>query len=296
LSSCEAPDTGQDDLVDLDAVADELYGLPLDDFVSTRATREKQAKAADNKELAAEIHRLAKPNAVGWLVNQLVRHRNADIQALLELGSRMREATAKLSGDLRELSGQQRQVIRGLVKQAEQLAGRPVSADTARSLDETLSAALADPGAAATLAAGRLTAGLRSTGFAGLGTAGSQPARSAMKPRSRAEEHPRTKARGGMQQRERAQAKVARAQALVVEAVEVRDEAQAKLQQAEQSVADARGWVEQLRRELQQAVKAESEAETSRRRAQAAFERADRGSLDAQRRQTDAAGELESLA
>jgi hypothetical protein len=61
-------------------------------------------------------------------------------------------------------------------------------------------------------------------------------------------------------------------------------------------VADARGRVEQLRRELQQAVKAESEAETSRRRAQAAFERADRGSLDAQRRQTDAAGELESLA
>ena len=289
-------DTGQDDRVDLDAVADELYGLPLDDFISTRAVREKEAKGTGNKELAAGIHRLAKPNAVGWLVNQLVRHRNADIQALLELGSRMREATANLSGDLRELSRQQRQVIRGLVKQAEQLgnaAGRRVSADTARSLDETFSAALADPGAADTVAAGRLTAALTSTGFAGLETTGSRPARSATKPDSGAETRPRTKAPGGVKQRERAQADVARARAMVVAAVKARDEAQATLQQVDQSVADANDRVEQLQRELREALKAQSAAEKDRRRVQAAFDHADRGSRDADQRLTDAAARQE---
>ena len=85
--------------MDFDAIADELYGLPLDDFIPARARREKQAKGANDRALAAEIHRLAKPNAVAWLVNQLVRNQPKDIQTLVVLGSEMRKATANLSGD-----------------------------------------------------------------------------------------------------------------------------------------------------------------------------------------------------
>ena len=73
--------------MELDAVADELYGLSLDDFILTRNVLEKQAKGANDKVLAAEIHRLPKPNAIAWLINQLVRQHNDEIQTLLALGS-----------------------------------------------------------------------------------------------------------------------------------------------------------------------------------------------------------------
>jgi hypothetical protein len=285
--------------MDLDAVADELYGLPLEDFISTRTARENQAKDAGNGELAAEIHALPKPNAVAWLVNQLVRQHPGDVQSLLELGSGMRKATANLSGDLRELSHRQHQVVRGLVRQAEQLAkaaGRPVSADTARSLEATFYAALADPGAADTVAAGRLTSGLSTTGFAGLGRTGGRQAPPATKPRSGAGGRPGAKKRGGERQAERAQAKVARAKSVAVEAARARDEANVRLQQADQSVAGTRDRVEQLRRELLHAEGAQSGAETDRRRAKAAFDRADRRAGDAQQRLTDAAGEREHSA
>jgi hypothetical protein len=282
--------------MDLDAVADELYGLSLDDFIPTRTAREKQVKGAGNMELAAEIHRLPKPNAVAWLVNQLARQSSDDIQTLLELGSEMREATANLSGDrLRELSRQQRQVIGGLVQQAERLAmaaGRPASAGTARSLEETFHAALADPGAADTVALGRLTGGLRSTGFAGLeSSGGKQPPSST--PSSGGREPSRTKEQRGVEQRERAEARVTQAKSVAEEAARDCQEELARLQQAEQSVTDASDRVEQLRRELREAVKAQSKSATDRRRIQASFDRADRRAQDAQQRLAHAAAEQE---
>ena len=158
--------------MDFDAIADELYGLPLNEFISARIEREQQAKGANERDLAAEIHRMAKPNTVAWLANQLVRRHRDEIQTLLEVGSEMRDATATLSGNrLRELSRQQHQLIRALVQQAERLtnsAGRQLGAGVARGLEETFHAALADQAAADVLAAGRLTAGLSSTGFGNL--------------------------------------------------------------------------------------------------------------------------------
>jgi hypothetical protein len=285
--------------VDLDAVADELYGLTPDDFISTRAAREKQAKGTDNKDLATAIHRLSKPNAVAWLVNHLVRKHPGDIQSLLELGSGMRKATANLSSDLRELSRRQHQVVRGLVQQAEQLAkaaGRPMSADTVRSLEETLYAALADPCAADSIAAGRLTTGLSTTGFAGLQRTGGQPTPTATMPRSGAGERPGPKGRGGEKRVEQAKAKLARATSVAAEAARIRDDAKARVQQADQAVADARELAAQLGRELLKAEGAQSRAESDRGRAQAAFDRADRRAGEAKQRLTDAAAELEHLA
>ena len=164
---------GQTELMDFDAIADELYGLPLNEFISVRIEREQQAKSANDKDLAAEIHRMAKPNTVAWLANQLVRRHRDEIQTLLEVGSEMRDATATLSGNrLRELSRQQHQLIRSLVQQAERLtnsAGKQLDGGVARGLEETFHAALVDQAAADVLAAGRLTAGLSSTGFGNFG-------------------------------------------------------------------------------------------------------------------------------
>ncbi|MCW6011120.1 hypothetical protein K1W54_42245, partial [Micromonospora sp. CPCC 205371] len=155
----------------LDDIADELYALPPREFTAARNARAKQAREAGDTELAKRINALGKPTMTGWLTNQLVRERPDEIRALLELGASLREATASLAGDeLKELSRQQRQVVQALVRQARALAeaaGHPASEDTARGLEQTLHAALADEGAAAQLNAGHLTGVLSTTGFPG---------------------------------------------------------------------------------------------------------------------------------
>ena len=120
--------------MDLDAIADELYGLPLESFTSARSEWERQAKGEKDTKLAAEVHHLAKPNAVAWLINQLVRNHGADIERLQALGTEMREATDQLAGDrLRDLASQRRQVIGELIQKAKDLtreSERQFSADT----------------------------------------------------------------------------------------------------------------------------------------------------------------------
>jgi hypothetical protein len=285
--------------MDLDAIADELYGLSPDDFTSTRKERENQAKSAGNKELAEKVHRLPKPNAVAWLVNQLAREHRADVQNLLELGSEMREATANRPEDLRELSRRQHGVIRGLVRQAEQLgkaAGRPASATTTRGLEETFYAVLADPDAADTVAAGRLATGLSPAGFAGAEGSGSQGRAAATKPASGAEKGSRTGERPNPKDLKLAKSKVAQAKSAARKAIQVRDKEYARLQRVEQRVADAGGRVEQLRRDLDVAVEAQSKAEKDHGEALDAFDRADHGDQRAQQELADAAEAQERLA
>jgi hypothetical protein len=284
--------------VDLDTIADELYGLSPDDFTSARKERENRAKGAGNQELAEQVHRLAKPNAVAWLVNQLARQHRADIQDLLKLGAELREATANRSGDLRELSRRQHGVIRGLVQQAERLAdaaGRPVSSTTARSLEQTFYAALADPEAADRVAAGRLAVGLSPAGFAGSEGAGSQVRAAPTALPSRAGKGSRTGERPSANALKLAKAKVAEAKSAAGKAIRVRDREYGRLQRAEQRVAEAGKRVTQLRRELDGAEEAQSMAEKEHRETLTAFEHADRGDQQAQAELATAAEAQERL-
>lgn len=155
-----------------DEIATELYSLPVSQFTARRDELAKQARASGDRELAQHVKGLRRPSVVAWLANQLVRERPEEIDALLELGEGLREATALLQGDqLRELAQQQRQVLAAMVAQARTIAkaaGQPVSEDAAGGLDDTLRAALADPSSAEALASGRLTAGLTPPAFGGL--------------------------------------------------------------------------------------------------------------------------------
>jgi hypothetical protein len=157
---------------DLDAIATELYSLLPEEFTAARATYEKAAKAAGDKNLAAQVRSLVRPNGTAWLANHLVRQRPDELEALLDLGPALREATATLSGDdLRQLGRQQRQLVNAIVARAKALAaaaGRKVSGDVTRGLEDTLHAALADEGVAQQVRAGCLTTGLQHVGFAGM--------------------------------------------------------------------------------------------------------------------------------
>jgi hypothetical protein len=281
--------------VDIESVSDELYGLPLDDFTPARNDREKQAKAAGEKDLAAQIHQLTKPNLVAWLANQLARDRADEIRPLLELGAALREATATLSGQqLRELSRQQRQLVYALVQQARRLAnaaGRKVSEDAARGLEDTLRAALVDPRAAEALAAGRLTEGMQNSGFGSLAD-GDEPVRSAKEPTAVASRSP-TARQHAQEQRKRAEHDVEQATSAANKAIAARQETYAQLEAADQTVAETGERVERVRQELEEALQAQSRAQKDQARAQAAFDRADRDAQDAQQRLADSTERLD---
>lgn len=168
--------------MDLDSVAGELYELPPEEFTSARNARAGEARSAGDRELAAAIKKLRRPTAGAWLANLLVRERPEQVAELLDLGAAMRRAQEELAGnELRQLSQQRRQAVAALGDEARHLVrelGRPLSEASARELEATLQAAIADPGAAEELRRGRLTAGLRYSGLgpAGLTASGAAPA------------------------------------------------------------------------------------------------------------------------
>ncbi|PZS31516.1 MAG: hypothetical protein DLM59_09805 [Pseudonocardiales bacterium] len=155
--------------MDLDAVTDELYGLPPDRFTAARDARVKEARGAGDRSLAAEIGRLRRPAVSAWLVNLLARRRGAAIEKLLALGADLREAQESRAGDdLRRLAGDRQRLVSALVRDARRLAGEeghPPSGTVEDELAATLAAALADPDAAAAVRSGHLVGPLQHSGF-----------------------------------------------------------------------------------------------------------------------------------
>jgi hypothetical protein len=281
----------------IESIADELYGLPPEEFTAARTRYEKEAKAAGNRDEAARIHALAKPSVTAWLANQLVRSHRSELEPLIELGGALREATRDLAGDqLRALSRQQHELMYALVQQARALArgaGRKVSEDVARALEETLRAALADEQAASLLLAGHLTEALHSSEFDpgfGFGSgSGSGGLDAKVIPISRA-------ASGGThvgrkpaeEQLRQAEGDLVDAQQALAHATSALEDAQARAADAEEAAATARERVEELRQQLEEASKAASDADREHREKANALELAERAVRGADRRMVDA--------
>ncbi|GGS77222.1 hypothetical protein [Streptomyces cinerochromogenes] len=153
--------------MDLDAVADELYGLRPEEFVAARDRRALDARKAGDEALAKEIGALRRPSLAAWVSNLLVRRQRQEVEPLLELGEELRRAHRELDGGrLRGLARRQSEVIGSLGRQARLLAaeaGRPVGDGVQREVEETLHAVLADPEAGRTWAEGRLVKPLSAT-------------------------------------------------------------------------------------------------------------------------------------
>jgi hypothetical protein len=288
---------------DIDAIADELYGLPPEDFTAARTRYEKEAKAAGDRDTAARIRSLAKPSVTAWLANQLAREHRDELEPLLELGAGLRDATRNLAGDqLRALSRQQHELMYALVQQARGLAhaaGRTVSEDAARGLEETLRAAVSDEQAASLLLAGRLTEALNSSEFgsgfgsgfgfgsgSGFGSGFGDTDADVIPISRKAAGNSREKS-GGRQpledQRRRAEQDLIDAQQALTNATSARDDAQAKVSDADQAAASAHERVEELRQQLEAASKAASDADRHRRELAAALQQAERSVRGAER-------------
>ena len=179
----------------LEAIAQELYGLPMSEFTAARDREAAAARQAGDRALAGELKKLRRPTSGAWLTNQLVRQRGDDVAALLHLGAALRDAQARLAtGDLRRLSQQGQQLVTALGREARQLgrdAGQRVGEGAVREVEDTLHAALADPAASDAVRAGRLTSALSYAGFGSVDVSGVAPSEADAGAPSRATPAPR---------------------------------------------------------------------------------------------------------
>lgn len=281
--------------MELKTVADELYALLPEEFTATRTAREKEAKAAGDKELAAQIHAMPKPNQVAWLANQLARQHADELRPLVELGAGLRDAADAQTGDqLREFARQKRQLVGALVARARRLAsqaGRKVSDDTARGLEETLNAGLADPAAAELLLAGRLSGGLQYSGFGPAVEGGGPPLLSsfpAASTPSAASPRSKTKEQRVAERVVAADQELEAARSAVDRAAQSKTEEEQAVQRAATAHEEAEEEVARLHSELDRATTAQAEADWERRRTKKDLEKAERLGSQAQRRLREA--------
>ncbi len=167
----------------LDAAANELYGLPPEEFTAAR-DRAARALRRDDLELAAAVRALRRPAVAAWAVNALVRSAPAELENLLRLSDALRAAVAAGAGaDVRRLSGDRRRALDALGRASAGAVGRALPPAVSAEVAGTLEAASADPEVAAEVLSGRLVRPVRYAGF-GSAPAGTRPAppRPAAKP------------------------------------------------------------------------------------------------------------------
>ena len=248
--------------MDLDQEIDRLYGTPLDEFVRERDELARRLTREGDREAGARVKSLRKPTVGAWALNQAVRRRRADTDALLATGKRLRAAHEDLlnGGDpavLRETMEEERSLTSALADCAEAIASEtgksgPALRDRVRA---TLHAATVQEEARTELAAGRFVRELEAVGLGPFGselTAATAPTpkggRSATKPAA-----------------ERSPAKKSPAPApapdpRLVEAERALAEARDALNRAEAEHADTLSKAEAVREALMAAEDAEREA------------------------------------
>ncbi|WP_369222329.1 hypothetical protein AB5J52_13200 [Streptomyces sp. R39] len=289
--------------MDLDAVADELYGLEPGDFTAVRDERAKTARVNGDRELAERIRRLRRPTLAAWASNLLVREQPDEAQRLLQLGEALRQAHEDLDGEqLRELSAQQHQLTYALARQASRLtaqAGQRISDDVRQEVQDTLHAVLADPTGAAQWAKGRLTKPLSvPAGFpAPLG----QPppaaaAESAPRPADEAADLDAVPRRREQRERiERARQQAADAERELHECEDRMSAAEEERRRTDEERRQADQRVTELSRRLQDAERDQQRARDAARTARDHARDADRAVREARRRAEDAAAHARKL-
>ncbi len=150
-------------------IAGDLYsGLP-GDFTARRDRAERSARAEGDKELGLAVKALRKPSVAAWAVNLLVRREATQIEEVLGLAGSLRSAAEALDGgELRALTKQRRALTNALTTRAAQLAlecGSRLTRPVSEQVEDTLTAAMLDPGAAEAVRSGLLVRALSSTGL-----------------------------------------------------------------------------------------------------------------------------------
>jgi hypothetical protein len=146
---------------------DELYGLPLEDFVPQRDALVKRLRGDGDREGAAAVKKLPKPTRAAWAVNRLAREHPQEVHALVDAGEALAGAQEQL------LQGAGADVLRGAADAARRLvdalaAEAPADGPTREKVRATLHAATVDGDVRAEVASGRMVKERSASGFGGL--------------------------------------------------------------------------------------------------------------------------------
>ena len=238
-------DRRDDDRVDVDEVATELYALPPDEFT---AARDHFVKQIGDPALKKAVRTLRKPTASAYAVNQLVREHPDGVDGLLEIGDALRTAMTGGGGDLRDLTERRRALVSSLVSP-------DLSAAVRDDVTATLEAATADPQLGAAVRSGRLVEPLRYAGFGALPDLADVVAGPVAAPSRRAEKKVAPKKKTDATKQD-----LSALRQRVLELAGVADDAQRRYDEASRAVAEARALLDRAEAERADAHKAASEA------------------------------------
>jgi hypothetical protein len=148
--------------IDEQAVVEQLYRGSREDFLPTRTSRVREARAAGDRELATRIGALRKPTVGAWLVNQVVWRYPDRLAELTSLAERLRAVHQHGDGERIRAAGRERQaLLRSLdavVREVASEAGLRLGAETVNQVTTTFQSALVDPAALRAVRSGRLAA------------------------------------------------------------------------------------------------------------------------------------------
>ncbi len=270
--------------MDLDAAADELYGVSPDDFIARRTELVAQARAAGDRPLAKQIGQLRRPTRTGWLVNVVARQAPEDLSSLLELGPALADAQQRGAGDdLRRLSQERRRAVDALARRSLELGrehGYQAPDAALQEVAQTLQAALGDPTVADVVRRGRLTQATTYGGFGpgdlsaalaasmpGQSAAGSSPASAPASSSGSSTDHDaeagaetEVESEEDRQRRAEAEQAAAQAKAAWTQARDDLREAEDEAERATEHADDLADQVESLRSQLRAAEAEEREA------------------------------------
>ena len=256
------------------APEDDLWEVEPESFVRARDALVRALRDAGQAPAAERIKKLRKPTRDAWVVNLLARRDAVVIEALIDVGRRLREALATGDADaLRELSRERGRSVAAAVQAAQRLVGTQLTPAVADAVRATLDAALADEGAADAVRAGRLSTGLVYAGLGlsgGIATPAPSRAAAASTATTAAPEEPSSPELSAVQPR-RSTAKVTpleRPDSAKLRAAEqaLRD-AEDEVTAAQLARAEAQDHVDELAEQLEQAKAALAEAQAEARSA-----------------------------
>ena len=146
---------------------DELYSVDAEEFLPRRTALASAARAAGDRATAKEIAGLRKPTRPAAILNGLARSDPDRVDALLDLGTDLRDAERSVDArQLRELTGRRRKMIDDLTRAAFRVAGdEDPSSAIKDEVVSSLTAALADDDVADQLRSGTMVKPARWEGF-----------------------------------------------------------------------------------------------------------------------------------
>jgi len=262
-----------------DDEVDELFKLPLSEFISARKTLAARLKQAGHGAEAERVKSLVKPSTSAWTVNQLFWNHRDTFEELIATSERFRQAQAsRLAGkaaDMRGALDERREALAQLETLATELlrdAGHNPTVDMIRRVTTTLEALSAYASSPEGPQFGRLTHDVDPPGFESLGSFGSS---GGLATRTEPTRVPRS------QKSSTAATTTRRATSTAKDERELKEIRQAKIAAAKSSLQEAKRELAEWRANLQT-------AQTTQKRVSAELKEAEKEKREAEQRLDEA--------